>query len=166
MSYNLLKKGTQKRRKRAKITSEILEKIVMAKQTADLCTSPFVQKIIARYIRKGLLEKNLIKTIRLYRERRSHMINCFKKYMPEGVKWTEPQGGLFLFVTLPFHLDSNIIFRKAIEKNVAFVAGSTFFCNDSGHNTMRINFSFSNNNEIETGVQRLAMVIADELANR
>jgi len=146
--------------------AEILEKIVMAKQTADLCTSPFVQKIIARYIMKGLLEKNLIKTISLYRERRTHMVNCFKKYMPEEVKWTEPQGGLFLFVTLPVHLDSNVIFRKAIEKNVAFVAGSTFFCNDSGHNTMRINFSFSNNNEIETGVQRLAMVISDELAGK
>jgi 2-aminoadipate transaminase len=143
---------------------EIIDKIVMAKQTADLCTSPFVQKIIARYIEKGLLDKNLAKTIDLYRERRSHMINCFKKYMPEVVKWVEPQGGLFLFVTLPPGLDTDIIFSKAIEKNVAFVAGSTFFCNGSGHNTMRINFSFSNTYEIETGVKRLSQVIKDELS--
>jgi 2-aminoadipate transaminase len=142
---------------------EILDKLVMAKQTADLCTSPFVQKIIARYMEKGLLDKNLKKTIDLYRTRRTHMINCFRKYMPAGVTWTEPEGGLFLFVTLPSHLDTDEIFKKAIAKNVAFVAGSSFFCNNSGHNTMRINFSFSNEEEIETGVKRLSQVICDEL---
>lgn len=142
---------------------EILDRISMAKQTADLCTSPFVQKIIARYIEKGFLEKNLVKTIELYRGRRTLMINCFRKYMPDGVTWTEPHGGLFLFVTLPEQINTDKIFKKAIEKNVAFVAGSTFFCNNSGHNTMRINFSFSNYQEIETGVKRLAEVITDEL---
>ena len=147
-------------------TPEILEKLVMAKQTADLCTSSFVQKIIARYIEKGLLEKNLKKTIELYRERRTVMINCFRKYMPSGVTWTEPQGGLFLFVTLPGHIDTDEIFKKALLKNVAFVAGSSFFCNNSGHNTMRINFSFSNNEEIETGVERLSQVILEELTSK
>ncbi len=142
---------------------EILDKLVMAKQTSDLCTSSFVQKIIARYMEKDLLEKNLKKTIDLYRERCRHMIGCFKKYMPAGVSWTEPQGGLFLFVTLPSQLDADDIFKKAIEKNVAFVAGSSFFCNNSGHNTMRINFSFSNKEEIEEGVRRLSQVICDEL---
>jgi 2-aminoadipate transaminase len=142
--------------------AEILDKIVMAKQTADLCTSPFLQKVIARYIEKGLLEKNLEKTITLYRERRNHMINCFRKYMPENITWTEPQGGLFLFVTLPGDLDSDSIFRKAIEKNVAFVPGSTFFCNNSGSNTMRINFSFSDLKDIEEGVKRLSIVIREE----
>jgi 2-aminoadipate transaminase len=145
---------------------EILDKLVMAKQTSDLCTSPFVQKIIARYMEKGLLDKNLKKTIDLYRERRAHMIACFRKYMPEGVSWTEPQGGLFLFVTLPSFLDADEIFKKAIEKNVAFVAGSSFFCNNSGHNTMRLNFSFSNKEEIETGVRRLSQVIQDELTGK
>ena len=142
---------------------EILDKLVMAKQTADLCTSAFVQRIIARYMEKGLLEKNLKKTIALYRERRTHMITCFRKYMPEGVSWTEPQGGLFLFVTLPSSLDTDELFKKALEKNVAFVAGSSFFCNNSGHDTMRINFSFSNKEEIETGVKRLSEVIREEL---
>jgi 2-aminoadipate transaminase len=145
---------------------EILDKIVMAKQTADLCTSAFVQKILARYLEKGLLEKNLPKTIALYRERRNHMLGCFKKYMPDKVKWTEPQGGLFLFVTMPAYLDAGIILKKAIDNNVAFVDGATFFCNDSGHNTMRINFSFSNNDEIEEGVERLAHVIKEELKGK
>ena len=141
----------------------ILDKIVMAKQTADLCTSGFVQMILAKYLEKGLLEKNLPHTIALYRERRDHMIACFRKYMPFGVKWAEPQGGLFLFVTLPLGLDAGNILRKAIENNVAFVDGATFFCNDSGHNTMRINFSYSTHSEIETGVERLAKVIASEI---
>jgi 2-aminoadipate transaminase len=142
---------------------EILDKLVMAKQTADLCTSPFVQKIIARYMQKGLLENNLKKTIDLYKRRRTRMIASFRKHMPEGVTWTEPQGGLFLFVTLPAHLDADEIFKKAIAKNVAFVAGSSFYCNNSGHNTMRINFSFSDDAEIEEGVKRLSQVIRDEL---
>src|SRR5664280_1199969 len=71
---------------------KILDKLVMAKQTADLCTSSFVQKILARYMEKGLLEDNIKRTIELYRERRNHMIACFMKYMSSGVSWTEPQG--------------------------------------------------------------------------
>jgi 2-aminoadipate transaminase len=143
---------------------EIIDRIVMAKQTADLCTSPFVQKILAAYLEKGLLEKNLEKTIILYRERRDYMIKCLKKYMPDQVKWTEPEGGLFLFVSLPEKTDADQIFRKAIEKNVAFVSGSTFFCNGSGKNTMRLNFSYSDPEQIETGIQRLAGVIKEELS--
>jgi 2-aminoadipate transaminase len=144
---------------------EILDKIVLAKQTADLCTSSFVQMIIARYMQKGLLDNNIKNTIALYRERRNCMINCFRKYMPAGVTWTEPQGGLFLFVTLPIQLDTDKIFKNALEKNVAFVAGSGFFCDGTGHNTMRINFSFSNQNQIEQGVQRLSEVIKEALSN-
>jgi 2-aminoadipate transaminase len=145
---------------------EILDKIAMAKQTSDLCTSSFVQKIIALYLEKGLLENNLKKTIALYSERRDFMIKCFRDQMPENVTWTEPEGGLFLFVTLPRHIDADDIFRKAIERNVAFVSGSSFFCNDSGRNTMRINFSFSNPAEIEEGVKRLSAVIREELASK
>ncbi len=144
----------------------ILNRIVMAKQTADLCTPPFVQRIVARYMEKGLLEKNIIKTIALYSKRRNHMINCFGKYLPEDVTWTEPEGGLFLFVTLPANIDTDKILEKAIKKNVAFVAGSTFFCNESGHNTMRINFSFSDPEVIEEGVKRLAIVLTEELTGK
>jgi 2-aminoadipate transaminase len=144
----------------------ILDKIVMAKQTADLCTSAYVQMILARYLEKGLLEKNLPGTIALYRRRRNNMLDCFKRYMPAEVKWTEPHGGLFVFVTLPQGLDAGNILKKAIENNVAFVDGATFFCNDSGHNTMRINFSYSTNEETENGVKRLAEVIASEIRSK
>jgi 2-aminoadipate transaminase len=133
----------------------------MAKQSADLCTPVFVQKIAARYIEKGLLEKNLVKTIALYKERCYHMIDCLGRYMPEGVKWTEPDGGLFLFITLPDHLDSLNVLKKAVERNVAFVTGTVFYCNDGGKNTMRLNFSYCNKKEIEEGVKRLAEVVKE-----
>ena len=94
------------------------------------------------------------------------MIECFRKYLPACVKWTEPEGGLFLFVTLPAGIDTDRILIKAIEKNVAFVSESTFFCDDSGHNTMRINFSYSKPETIEKGVKRLAEVIEEELARK
>jgi 2-aminoadipate transaminase len=141
----------------------ILDRIVLAKQTADICTSAFAQRIIARYLEKGLLEKNLPKTIALYRERRDQMLKCFAKYMPCDVSWTRPEGGLFLFVTMPPGLNAASVLKKAIDENVAFVDGSSFFCNGQGHNTMRINFSYSNGEEIETGVERLARVIKSEL---
>ena len=83
--------------------------------------------------------------------------------MPEGVRWTEPDGGLFLFVTLPEHMDSLKILEKAIQNNVAFVTGSVFFCNEAGKNTMRLNFSFSNKAAIEEGIKRLSMVIKDHM---
>ena len=141
----------------------ILDKIVLAKQTADLCTSAFLQRILARYIEKGLLEINLPKTILLYRERRDFMLHCLTRYMPDEVIWTKPEGGLFLFVTMPARLNAASVLKKAIDHNVAFVDGSTFFCNDQGHNTMRINFSYSDRAEIEAGVERLSKVIKAEL---
>lgn len=142
-------------------SAALLDKLVMAKQSADLCTPVFVQKIAARYIEKGLLDKNLVKTIALYKERCHHMIACLRRYMPKGVSWTEPDGGLFLFITLPEQLDSLNVLKKAVDKNVAFVTGSVFFCNDGGKNTMRLNFSYCNNTEIEEGVKRLAEVVKE-----
>lgn len=143
---------------------ELIDKIVTAKQSADLCSPAFVQKITARYMEKGLLDINLQKTVALYRGRRDHMLSCFREYMPEGVKWTEPQGGLFLFVTLPPAMDAAKLLERAIRKNVAFVCGSVFYCNNEGQNTMRINFSFSNKEETCNGVQRLAEAIREEMA--
>ena len=83
--------------------------------------------------------------------------------MPDEVSWTKPEGGLFLFVSMPSLLNAASILKKAIVHNVAFVDGSTFFCNDQGSNTMRINFSYSDKKDIESGVERLSEVIKNEL---
>ncbi len=143
---------------------DLIDKLIIAKQAADLCSPAFVQKIAARYLEKGLLDINLKKTVALYRDRRDYMIKCFREFMPEGVKWTEPQGGLFLFVTLPPSMDAARLLERAIRKKVAFVCGSVFFCNNEGQNTMRINFSFSGPAEICEGVRRLAEAIREEMS--
>lgn len=142
----------------------LIDKIVTAKQSADLCSPAFVQKITARYMEKGLLDLNLKKTVALYRERRDHMLSCFREFMPEGVKWTEPEGGLFLFVTLPPSMDAAKLLERAIRKNVAFVCGSVFYCNNEGQNTMRLNFSFTGPEDTRKGVSRLADAIREEMA--
>jgi len=143
---------------------DIIDRLVTAKQSADLCTPPFVQKITARYIEQGLLDVNLKKTVELYKHRRDYMLSCFREMMPEGVKWTEPDGGLFLFVTLPVAMDAARLLEKAIRKKVAFVCGSVFYCNNEGHNTLRMNFSFAAEKDAHEGIRRLAEVIREEMA--
>lgn len=142
---------------------EILDKFIVAKQSTDLCTSPFVQKIAAKYIEKGLFAENLKRTIQNYKEKKEVMMAAFEKYMPEGVTWTKPEGGLFLFVTLPEYMDTEDLFLKAIKKKVAFVIGSVFHCDGSGKNTMRINFSYVSKEKCLEGVKRLAQVIREEM---
>lgn len=140
---------------------EINDKIVIAKQATDLCTPTFVQKIAAKYIKSDNFKINLKNTIKLYHNRRNLMLDGFKKYMPEEVTWTEPEGGLFLFVTLPDYMDAQELFYKAIEKKVAFVVGNVFYCNGEGHNTLRLNFSFVNEEQNVEGVKRLAESIRE-----
>jgi len=142
---------------------DIIDKFVVAKQSTDLCTASFVQKISARYIEGGYFARNLKKTIQSYHEKRDLMLAEFEKYMPEGVKWTKPEGGLFLFIYLPEYMDAGELFKKAIERKVAFVLGSAFHCDGSGKNTMRINFSFMPKDKIIEGVKRLANVIKEEM---
>lgn len=142
---------------------EINDKFVVAKQSADLCTPTFVQKIAAKYMKSENFEKNLNKTIELYHHRRDLMLDGFKKYMPKEVSWTEPEGGLFLFVTLPDYMDAEQLFFKAVEKKVAFVIGNVFHCDGEGKNTLRMNFSFVNDEQNIEGIKRLAEVITEEV---
>ncbi|MCD4833064.1 MAG: PLP-dependent aminotransferase family protein [Bacteroidales bacterium] len=142
---------------------KIVDKFVTAKQSTDLCTPTLNQKIAHKYIEKGYFDENLKGIIEQYHKKRDNMINAFKEYMPEGVKWTEPEGGLFLFLTLPGNMDAEVLFKKAIEKNVAFVLGSVFHCDGSGKNTMRINFSYMPKDKTTEGVKRLAEVIKKEM---
>jgi len=142
---------------------QIIDKMVIAKQSADLCTPTLNQKIAFKYMDKGYFDENLKGIIKQYHEKRDNMLQAFKEYMPEGVKWTEPEGGLFLFLTLPEHMDAEILFKKAIEKNVAFVLGSVFHCDGSGKNTMRINFSYMPKEKTTEGVKRLAQAIKEEM---
>ncbi|MFA7115741.1 MAG: PLP-dependent aminotransferase family protein [Bacteroidales bacterium] len=138
---------------------EVIDHINTAKQASDLCTATFNQEIAARYMEKGYFEKNLKKTIVLYRHKRDLMHECLSKYMPKGVTWTRPSGGLFLFVTLPEGMDATKLFDYAIKENVAFVIGEVFFCDGTGQNTLRLNFSYVSDEQMDEGIKRLAKAI-------
>lgn len=140
---------------------KIIDKFVTTKQSVDLCTPPFVQRIAGRYMEKGLFSTKLGDIIRLYKHKKDLMMDCFAKYLPEGVKWTNPEGGLFLFVYLPEHMDAEKLFKIAIANKVAFVLGTVFYCDGSGKNTLRINFSYCSDEQIVEGVKRLGQAIRE-----
>lgn len=142
---------------------KILDKLIILKQSSDLCTPTFVQKIAVKYMNSRSFHTNLNKTIALYNDRRNAMIQALRNHMPNEVFWTEPEGGLFLFVTLPEFIDTEDLLIKAIDEKVAFVIGHVFYADGKGKNTMRLNFSFMNNEKIEEGIHRLAKVIQNEI---
>jgi 2-aminoadipate transaminase len=142
---------------------KIIDKFVTAKQSTDLCTPTLNQKIVHKYIEKGYFDENLKKIIVQYHDKRDNMLKAFNEYMPEGVKWTVPEGGLFLFLTLPNNMDAQTLFQNAVDNNVAFVLGTVFHCDGSGKDTMRINFSFMPKDKTTEGVKRLAKVIKEEM---
>lgn len=137
-------------------SEQVIEKIIVAKQSADLCTPILNQELAGRYIASGKFDENLKKTIALYRGKRDLMLECLDKYMPEGVTWTKPDGGLFMLVTLPEGYDTRDLFELAIKENVAFIIGEVFFCDGGGQNTLRLNFSYVSDEKMVEGVKRLA----------
>jgi len=143
--------------------AEVIRKLVQAKQGADLHTSTYNQMVAYEVAKGGFLDKH-IQTIReIYGERRLVMLDALDAYFPPGVKWTRPQGGMFLWVTLPEGMDAADVLPKAVEKMVAFVPGGPFHANGGGDNTMRLNFSNAQPDMIREGIARLGQVLQDEL---
>ena len=140
---------------------ELLDQIYVCKQALDLCPPVFDQYIAAEFMGSGALDANLRKSIELYRGKRDKMLALLEKYMPEGVSWTHPEGGLFLFLTLPEGFDTVALYDRALSAGVAYVAGSFFYPDGSHRNTMRINFSFLDASRMEAGVKLLAEVIGE-----
>ncbi len=135
---------------------DILDKMVVAKQATDLCTPAFTQRIVARYMEKGLLDKKINEIIAMYSEKQKNMLKLLQENMPEGFSWTHPEGGLFLMATGPEGIDTGALLKEAItEEQVAYVAGSSFFCDGGGKNTMRLNFSYETIAKNEEGIKRL-----------
>lgn len=144
---------------------EIIQKLILAKQGADLHTSTFNQ-IVAYEVAKGGFLDDHVKTIRkIYKERRDVMIDTIEEHMPAGINWIKPKGGLFLWLTTPECLDCQDFFDEAVKEKVAFVPGSSFFAEGGGHNTMRLNFSNATPEKINEGISRLAKVIKKRLEN-
>lgn len=145
---------------------EVIRKLVQAKQGADLHTATFNQ-VVAHEVSKGGFLDQHVKLIRsVYVERRNVMLEALDEFMPEGVQWTHPEGGLFLWATIPQQIDCSELIKKAIEEKVAFVPGESFHPNGGGKNTMRLNFSMPTPEKITIGMERLGHVIKTELAKK
>jgi len=138
---------------------DIIHRLVQAKQGTDLHTSTLIQMVVYEISHGGFLDRQVRAIRSVYRERRDSMLSAMKKYFPAGVTWTQPQGGLFLWVTLPALLDSAEVLREALKEKVAFVPGASFYADGSGANTMRLNFSYPKPTIIEEGIHRLAKVL-------
>jgi 2-aminoadipate transaminase len=143
--------------------SEVIKKLVQAKQGCDLNSSTFNQYLVYEVANSPWM-KTHIKTIReTYKERRDVMLKALEEFMPEGVNWTRPKGGLFLWATLPENVDTKDIFPAAVDARVAFVPGGSFHPLGGGNNTMRLNFSCMKPELIVEGIKRLAEVIKTKL---
>lgn len=138
---------------------DILDKIYVCKQSLDLCPPVFDQYVAAEFLKSGRLDANLKKSIELYKGKRDLLLSLLEQYMPEGVRWTHPEGGLFLFLTMPEGFDAVRFYDTALDAGVAYVAGEFFHPDGSGKNTMRMNFSFMTHQRITEGVKLLAEIV-------
>ena len=138
---------------------DILDKIYVCKQSLDLCPPVFDQYVAAEFLSSGRLDENLSKTIELYKGKRDLLLKLLEEHMPEGVRWTRPEGGLFLFLTMPEGFDAVRFYDTALDAGVAYVAGEFFHPDRSGKNTMRLNFSFMSPERIAEGICLLAKLL-------
>lgn len=143
--------------------ADVIRKFVILKQAMDLCSSPILQLATGEFLRRGLLQAHIQKMIAVYRQKRDLMLKTLAEYMPQGVTWTRPEGGLFLWLTLPKHMDATKLLPKAIENKVAYVAGVDFYPDGNVFNDLRLNFSYSTHEQIVEGLKRLAQTIKDNL---
>lgn len=143
--------------------TQVIKKLVQAKQGADLHTATFNQIVAYEVARGGFLDRHIWLIRRVYGERRNIMLDAMEELFPPGVDWTKPQGGLFLWGILPKGMNTTEIFKVAVERNVAFVPGASFYALGGGENTMRLNFSYANPEQIHMGIERLANVLKETI---
>ena len=141
----------------------VSDKLGLVKQGTDLHTSTFVQHVANDICQRGILKRHVLKIRSAYRQRRDVMLEAMESEFPQGVTWTHPQGGLFLWVRLPEQVDTERLFHVALEEQVAFVPGYVFYPNGDGRNTMRLNFSCMAPPKIQEGIQRLGRAIQRDL---
>ncbi len=138
---------------------EVMEKLIVAKQAADLHSSCFAQRVVHQYLVDNDIDSHVTKIRAAYRRQRDCMVGAIEKSFPEGIEHTRPEGGMFLWVTLPEGMSTLELFQQALKENVAFVPGQAFFANGGGENTMRLNFSNSDEERIIEGIGRLGRAI-------
>jgi 2-aminoadipate transaminase len=138
---------------------DVMRKLALCKQAQDLCTAPFSQYIAHEFIKSGSLDLHIMKICEMYRPKRDIMMDSMKKYFPEGYICNKPKGGMFAWVTLPEQVDTEAMFLDAFKEKVAYVHGKAFCVDGGGGSSMRLNFSYSTNEQLDTGMKRLGAVI-------
>lgn len=142
---------------------DMISKLVLIKQAADLHTSTINQMVVTEVV-TALFDDQVKKIRKAYAHRRDCMLTALETYMPEGVTWTRPQGGMFIWVTLPQGFDSAALLAEALkEEKVAFVPGKAFFADGTGENTLRISFSCADDAMIDEGIKRMGRLITSKL---
>jgi 2-aminoadipate transaminase len=146
---------------------DLMDVLVRVKQPTDLCTSKFTQMIAARFMQRHGLDRHLAEIRPIYRAKKEAMVAALAKYMPneEGLRWTNPEGGLFVWVWLPEGVDAEEMLPRAIAHKVAYVPGASSYVDGGGHNTMRLAFSLCSPEQIDEGIRRLADVVTETIAS-
>jgi 2-aminoadipate transaminase len=142
----------------------VLEKINLGKQATDLCTSTLSQLMVQAYFEQSDWRDYVESLTEIYRERRDTMMDALAEFFPREAEWTRPQGGMFIWVTLPDFIDTTDLLARALRDNVAFVPGAAAYLDGRGHNSMRLNFSASNSDDIREGVRRIGEVVKEQVA--
>ncbi len=138
---------------------EIIEKLMLLKQTTDICSSTLSQIVAVEFFKRGLFEGHLEKIKDLYRDKQQNMIDALTAHMPKFVSWTKPEGGLFLFLHLSENMSARHLLEFAVKRHVVFVPGDVFHCDGSGEHTLRLNFSYPSKEMATKGIKRLAEAI-------
>lgn len=142
----------------------VMEKIVLGKQASDLCTSTLTQHFVREYFREGNWREYIAELVELYRGRRDTMVEALREHFPAEATWTEPEGGLFIWATLPEYIDTGDLLAKALREDVAFVPGQAAYVDESrGRNSMRLNFSGVGEDEIREGVRRIGKAVGEQV---
>jgi len=147
-------------------SEDIIRKIAVCKQALDLCTNTFTQFIACEFMKSGSMDLHIMKICEMYKPKRDIMINSIEKYFPEDCVCNKPKGGMFAWATLPEGIDTETLFLDAIKEKVAYVHGKAFHVDGGGGRSMRLNFSYSTNEQIEEGIKRLGKVIKKKLETR
>jgi 2-aminoadipate transaminase len=142
---------------------DFIAKANLLKQALDLSSSTFSQYVAWLYLKRDIIKKQIPKTIELYRKKRDTMLTALEQHFPEGSTWSKPDGGMFLWASVDKKINTTDMLKDAVREGVAYVSGNAFSPARVQGNSMRLNFTFSGENEILTGIERLAGLIEKKL---
>jgi len=140
----------------------VIQRLVLVKEAADLCSSSFMQLVGEQYLSGDRWRENLAGLVAIYRARRDTMLEALARHFPPEARWTVPAGGFYVWVTLPEYFDTQAMLAAAVERRVAYVPGTAFYPDGSGGNRLRLAFCYPTEADIAEGVRRLGELLADE----